>query len=255
MPPSIWSVPYYMGERLIGLEVPEPHVVIEPELPDGTQQERMGVLNRAVADAVASDDTLPVVYAGDCVVILGVTAGLQQRGVDPVVVFYDAHGDFNTWDTTPSGFIGGMPLAMMTGRGELTIAEAAGMQILDDEEAILVGARDLDPLEEDLLRASAVHMVDVEHVASAIPHDRDLYVHVDVDVVDPRDVPAVNYPAPEGPSVEAVAESVGRLAETGRVVAFSVSTWNPALPGAAQAAKSTRLVAAPFLRGDHTRTR
>lgn len=247
MPPPLLSVPYYMGERLVGLEVPEPHVVIDPELPDGTQQERMGVLNRAVADAVSSGHTLPVVYAGDCVVILGVTAGLQRQGVDPVVVFYDAHGDFNTWDTSPSGFIGGMPLAMLTGRGELSIAEVAGLRVLDDTDAVLVGARDLDPLEEGLLGSSAVQMVDVEHVASAIPHDRDLYVHIDVDVVDPVDVPAVNYPAPGGPSAEIVAESVARLAATGRVVAFSVSTWNPALPGAARAAESTRLIAAPFL--------
>ncbi len=247
MPTPVLSLPYYMGERLVGLEVPEPHVDIDPELPAGTPQERMGVLNRAVADAVAAAESLPVVYAGDCVVILGVTAGLQRQGLDPVVVFYDAHGDFNTWETTPSGFIGGMPLAMLTGRGEQSIVAAAGLQVVDDTDAILVGARDLDPLEEQLLEASSVRMVRVEDVASEVPADRDLYVHVDVDVVDPSDLPAINYPAPDGPPVEVVAESVERLAATGRVVAFSVSTWNPALAGAARAAESTRLIAAPFL--------
>lgn len=246
MASPIFSVPYYMGDLIEGLEVPEPHTLLTPDLPDGSQQERMAVLNRHVADAVAGSDK-PVVYAGDCVVILGVTAGLQRKGIDPVVVFYDAHGDFNTWDTTPSGFIGGMPLAMMTGRGEQTIVEGAGMRLVPDTDAFLVGARDLDPGEQILLEHSAVPMVDIADVAGAVPEGRDLYVHIDVDVVDPEDVPAINYPAPDGPSAAEVAESVAALADTGRVVAFSVSTWNPALSGATKAAASTRSIAEPFL--------
>ncbi|NNC75091.1 MAG: hypothetical protein HKN93_06215, partial [Acidimicrobiia bacterium] len=75
-----------------------------------------------------------------------------------------------------------------------------------------------------------------------------LYVHVDVDVVDPEDMPAVNYPAPGGPSLETVAAAVAALASTGRVVAFSVSSWNPALPGSEVAAAATRRLASPFLR-------
>lgn len=246
MASPIFSVPYYMGDRIEGLEVPEPHTLLAPDLPDGSQQERMAVLNRHVADAVAGSDK-PVVYAGDCVVILGVTAGLQRKGIDPVVVFYDAHGDFNTWDTTPSGFIGGMPLAMMTGRGEQTIVDGAGMRLVPDADALLVGARDLDPGEQILLEHSAVPLVDIADVADAIPEGRDLYVHIDVDVVDPEDVPAINYPAPAGPSAAEVAESVAALAATDRVAAFSVSTWNPALSGAAKAAASTRSIAEPFL--------
>ena len=248
MPGPIFSVPYYMGDHISGLEVPEPHTLLTPDLPDGSQQERMAVLNRHVADVVASAaGGVPVIYAGDCVVILGVAAGLQRKGIDPVVVFYDAHGDFNTWETTPSGFIGGMPLAMMTGRGEQTIVVGAGLRLVPDEDAYLVGARDIDPGEQVLLDESSVPMVDVDGIAAAVPADRDLYVHIDVDVVDPEDVPAINYPAPDGPSAAAVAESVAALAATGRVVAFSVSTWNPALDGAEKAAASTRSIATPFL--------
>ena len=242
----IFSVPYYMGDLIADLEVPEPNTLIKPDLPDGTQQERMAVLNRRVADAVATTDN-PVVYAGDCVIILGVTAGLQRRRIDPVVVFYDAHGDFNTWETTPSGFIGGMPLAMLTGRGEQTIMEGVGASVVPDADAFLVGARDLDPGEQVLLDDSNVAVVGVGEVAGAVPEGRDLYVHIDTDVVDPEDVPAINYPAPDGPSATTVAESVAALAATGRVVAFSVSTWNPALAGADRAAASTRMIAEPFL--------
>ena len=250
----VFSVPYYMGDRLTDLEVPEPHEVLTPDLPAGSQQERMGVLNAVVADVVATTEH-PVLYAGDCVVILGVTAGLQRRGLEPVVVFYDAHGDFNTWETTPSGFIGGMPLAMLTGRGEQTIATACDLNLVPDADAVLVGARDLDPGERELLDASAVRMVSVDDVMSAIPPERDLYVHIDVDVVDPSDVPAINYPAPGGPSAGEVAESVAQLAATDRVVAFSVSTWNPALEGADRAAAATRDIAAPFLSPSQGTTR
>ena len=246
MTSSIISVPFYMGDFVAGLSVPEPHVLLDPDLPDGTQQERMAALNAVVADKVAETDN-PVIYAADCVIILGVTAGLQRRGIDPVVVFYDAHGDFNTWDTTPSGFIGGMPLAMLTGRGEQTIVDGAGARTIPDADAYLVGARDIDAGEQILLDGSDVPMVDVGEIAAAVPDERDLYVHVDVDVVDPSDVPAINYPAPNGPSAAQVAESVAALAATGRVVAFSVSTWNPALEGAHQSAASTRTIAEPFL--------
>ena len=106
-------------------------------LPDADAQSRMGGLYRHVAERVAVIDR-PIVYAGDCVVTIGVLAGLEQRDVQPTLVFFDAHGDFNTWETTPSGFIGGMPLAMLTGRGEQTIVEAAGLTPLPDERVILV---------------------------------------------------------------------------------------------------------------------
>ena len=94
-----YSVPFYMGNRLTGLEVPEPHVLIDPQLTAGTEMARMAELSPLVADAVASD-AIPVIYAGDCCIILPVIAGLQSRGVDPFVVFYDAHGDFNTWESS-----------------------------------------------------------------------------------------------------------------------------------------------------------
>lgn len=241
-----YSVPFYMGGRLTGLDVPQPATLIDPALPDGTEMVRMASLYQEVAAAVAEDDQ-PSVYAGDCCVILGVLAGLQRKSIDPVILFFDAHGDFNTWETTPSDFIGGMPLAMATGRGEMTIAKACGMRPIPDEDAILVDGRDLDPEEAEALEASGVAIVTVEDAARAVGGDRPLYVHVDVDVVDPRDLPAINYPSPGGPSLDAVTDAVGELAATGRVVAYSASTWNPALPQAEVAAAATNRLSAPFL--------
>jgi arginase len=233
------AVPFFIGEPMPGFTVCEPHAVVEPDLPPGTPQERMAVLYRALAGEVASC-AQPVVYAGDCLAAIGVLAGLQRRGVAPVVVWFDAHGDFHTWETTPSGFLGGMPLAMLVGRGEQTIMEGAGARPIDERHTVLVDGRDLD--EGEPVASSRVRHVQVEDVARVLSATRPLYVHVDVDVVDPIEMPAVNYPAPGGPSLEAVASSLAMLSS--RVVAFSISSWNPSLPGAATAAAATEVLVA-----------
>jgi arginase len=238
-----------MGERLDTFDPAGFTETIQPPLPGADPLHRMGALYRRLADRVA-DVAQPVVFAGDCVSIIGVLAGLERRAVYPALVFFDAHGDFNTWETTPSGFIGGMPLAMVTGRGEQTIVEATGLTPLADERVVLVGARDLDPGEAVAVDESGIAVSSVDEVMAAIPTDGPLYVHLDADVVDPVEMPAMNYPAPGGPSVAAVQAALGALEATGRVVAFSVSCWNPELPGAETAAGAVRRLTAPFITAD-----
>ncbi len=237
------SVPWFMGERLEGFAVPDPDVLIDPPLPEAGPTERMGILNRHLADAIAADEA-PVVWAGDCVAICGGLAGLQRRGIDPVLVFFDAHGDFHTWETSQSGFIGGMPLAMVVGRGEQTVVAGAGAAVIPEADAVLVDGRDLDPGEDEAVAGSKLTLLRAGDVPSWEPPDRPLYVHVDVDVVDPADMPAVNYPAPGGPSLADVEAALAALARTGRVAAVSFSCWNPALPGAERAAAATARLAA-----------
>ncbi|MCP4307108.1 MAG: arginase family protein [bacterium] len=239
------AVPFFMGDAMPGFAVPEPHEILDPQLPDADPQHRMAVLYNELAGWVAKTDD-PVVYAGDCVSTIGVLAGLQRRRVNPSLLFFDAHGDFHTWETSQSGFIGGMPLAMLTGRGEQTIVAGAGLTTLSDERVVLVDGRDLDLGEDE---AVATAGIDHQSVADLVDHvpDGPLYVHVDGDVVDPNDMPAMNYPAPNGPSLAEVRQAMISLQATGRVVAFSVSSWNPALPGADVAAAATAHLAAPFL--------
>jgi arginase len=243
---NIISVPFFMGDPMPGLVVPFPHEVLDPPLPDAAPQHRMGVLYRHLADRVAVSDH-PVIYAGDCVSTIGVLAGLERKGLDPTLVFFDAHGDFHTWETSQSGFIGGMPLAMLTGLGEQTIVAAAGLTPRSEASVVLVDGRDLDPGEDSALAASAIQMTTVDEVASIIPPAGPIYLHIDGDVVDPEEMPAMNYPAPGGPSLKAVRRAVEQLAATGRVVAFSISSWNPALPGADVAAGASAELASPIL--------
>lgn len=260
---NLISVPYFIGLRMHGFRMPKPAGVLDPVLPGDPDaaypaastegpgslaQRRMAVLYRHLAHEVAAADR-PVVYAGDCVAAIGVLTGLRAKGIEPTLYWFDAHGDFNTWETTPSGFLGGMPLAMLTGRGEQTIVEGAGLEPVDDEHVVLVDARDLDAGEDEAVEASGLAVRSVDDVARDQPAGGPIAVHVDVDVVDPGDLPAINYPAPGGPSLEGVGAAVERLAGTGRVVAVSISAWNPALPGADRAAEATRRIVAPFLAG------
>jgi arginase len=244
---GVIAVPYFIGAAMPGLALPEPRLELSPPLPDGSPQQRMAVLYGHLADRVAAEAS-PVVYAGDCLAAIGVLAGLQRAGIDPTLIWFDAHGDFHTWETTRSGFLGGMPLAMIVGRGEQTIVDGVGLAPLDERRVVLVGARDLDRCEDEAVAASALTVV--PSVADLIRQDLPpgaLHVHVDLDIVDPREMPAHNCPAPGGPTLRDMEAVLACLAATGRVVAVSFSTWNPALPGAERAAAATAALAAAIL--------
>ena len=246
----IIAVPFFMGAPMSGLVTPEPRLVLAPSLPAGSPQERMGLLYRALAGEVATQvaaGTRPVVVAGDCVSAIGVLAGLQAAGVEPTLIWFDAHGDFHTWQTSHSGFLGGMPLAMIVGRGEQTIVQAAGLAPLPEARAVLVGARDLDSGEDEAVATSALTVRTVAEMRIWQPPAGPLHVHVDLDVIDPVEMPAHNYPAPGGPSLAEVRAALSALAATGRVAAASFSSWNPALPGADRAAAAGAELAALFL--------
>lgn len=233
------AVPFFMGAPMPGLVTPEPRLVLAPRLPADSPQVRMGVLYRALAGEVAGQvaaGTRPVVVAGDCVSAIGVLAGLQAAGLEPTLVWFDAHGDFHTWQTSQSGFLGGMPLAMIVGRGEQTIVQAAGLAPLPEARAVLVGARDLDPGEDEAVATSALTVRTVVEIGAWQPPAGPLHVHIDLDVIDPEEMPAHNYPAPGGPSLAQVRVALSALQATGRVAAVSFSSWNPALPGADRAA-------------------
>jgi arginase len=155
---------------------------------------------------------------------------LQRAGIEYSLIWLDAHGDFNTWETTPSGFLGGMPLAMLVGRGEQTMLEAVGIGKLAEERVLLMDARDLDPAEKVALAESNV--LRLPSVGDLIEHpllDMPIHVHFDTDIIDSAEAPAMNYPAPDGPSAEELQEAFRYLARTGKVRAISMSTWNPGL--------------------------
>ena len=202
----------------------------EPTLVGNAQSNRMIVLHRQISTFVSESvrrGNRPVSVAGDCCSAIAVLAGLQQAGVDPVVIWLDAHGDFNTAETTVTGFLGGMPLAMMTGRGDQTLMRGASCRLVSDEDVLLTDARDLDPAEAELLRDSAVRRVaDPAAVVEALPPDRPLFVHFDTDFLNPLDAPAMCYPTAGGPRLADALALAADLARTNRVAAVSVTAWD-----------------------------
>ena len=227
--------PYFLDQPLDGLKelAQSDWTVNEQQLPSTDAQSKMSVLHKEIAKDVhkaITDGLVPVSIAGDCCTAIGVMAGLQRADIDPLFIWFDAHGDFNTWETTPSGFLGGMPLAMIAGLGEQTMPNAVGLQPVEHEDIILTDARDLDPGERELVASSNIlHLKNPMDLLEYDFGERPIYIHFDTDVVNPLDAPAMNYVAPGGPRAEELGKVFRHLAQTGLVKAVSVSSWNPEL--------------------------
>jgi arginase len=155
---------------------------------------------------------------------------LQRAGLQPTLLWLDAHGDFNTWETTPSGFLGGMPLAMLVGRGEQTLVNAVRLHPLSEMHVILTDGRDLDPGEKLAIEDSeVVHIRDMRALPEHPLLSNPLYVHFDTDIINPNDAPAMRYATPGGPTAAELKALFGALALTGKVAAVSMTTWTPDL--------------------------
>ncbi|MDZ7843354.1 MAG: arginase family protein [Anaerolineales bacterium] len=235
MKPTMILTPYFIDQRSPGLDhlVAPDWIVNRPELLGDDPQARMAVLHGKLAESVETgirEDRLPVSIAGDCCAAIGVLGGLQRAGIYPHLIWFDAHGDFNTWETTPSGFLGGMPLAMLTGRGEQTLLEANQVHPLEDEKVILTDARDLDPGERETVEGSRIcHLEDPRSFLERELPRGPLWVHFDTDVMDPEECPAMNFPAPGGPGADTLGEIFRFLRREGQIRALSLSSWAPEL--------------------------
>lgn len=211
-------------------------------------QESMARLHRPIADFVrdaAAAGDRAVSIAGDCCaaapVLAGLRSGLGGGGDEPHLVWIDAHGDFNTPETSPSQFLGGMPLAMIAGRGPQWMCQAVGLSPLPENRIWMIDARDLDPLERAALDASAVRRTGVAGLGS-LRLEGPVMVHIDMDVLDADKAPAFNYPVRGGPSVAAVSRACREFAAENQVAAISVCGWTGALDSDGRTAAACRHV-------------
>lgn len=194
---------------------------------------------------------LPLVLGGDHSVAIGSVAASAARG-DTGLLWVDAHADFNTPETSPSGNVHGMPLAVVLGLGHPDLLAVGDPQSprLTKKDVVLLGVRQLDREEREALRAFGIHaysMRDIDErgmswVASEalarLAHCDRLHVSLDVDALDPGDAPGVGTPVRGGLSFREVHLLLEKVADTRKLSAMDVVEVNPMLDVRNQTAKT-----------------
>lgn len=213
------------------------------DLPDSDPQGKASAVHKPLADmveAAARAGKRPISIAGDCCATIPVMAGLQRAGISPTFLWLDSHGDFNTWETSPSGFLGGMPLAMIAGLGELRMNDAVGLRPIPEENIVLADGRDLDEGERTLVENSDITHIKTFADLKEHAFEGPVYIHFDVDVLHLDDLPAVNYPARGGPKASEVADVFRHLKKNLDIIAVSstIGVWNQAVRGVERGEKT-----------------
>jgi arginase len=200
---------------------------------------------RAVADQVRSalatvgpDDTV-ITIGGDCGADLAGAEFAAARHEDVAMVWFDAHGDLNTPDSSPSGTFSGMVLRTLLGDGAEGLAPSPAA--FAPERTVHAGGRSFDDPELEYLQASGIRALDVAGLASpdalleavAATGASHVYLHVDLDVLDPAVIEGVGYPEPFGLSVEELTAAIRALRSRFALAGGAVTGFAPASPDAA----------------------
>lgn len=230
-----------------GLAAFDVTTVSEPSFPEERRAaeptENLGILGGEIAKAVAEGRRggQPVlVIGGNCASVPGVIGGLQEAHGPAVrigLVWFDAHGDFNTPRTTRSGMLGGMPVAVSAGLAYPRWRELSRQPApLPTDRILMVDVRNLDEAEEQLIRATDVVIAapaagfpgdNLEQAVTDLAERCELlYLHIDSDILDERYVPNHRTKEPNGPSMEQVLAAIETVMATGKVAALAiVSVW------------------------------
>jgi arginase len=191
-------------------------------------------LCRTVADRVCAsqrDGYFPIVLSGNCNTAVGTISGCgcQNTGV----VWFDAHGESTTPDTTTSGFLDGMGISILTGQCWATLARTIpGFAPVPGEHILLVGARDIEPDEVTLLdRTGVTRVLRTEHLgsqlASLAQQVDGIYLHLDLDVLDPTEAIGNQWVPPGGLTIESIKEAVKTIQAHTRIKALGIASYDP----------------------------
>ncbi len=213
---------------------------------------RMGMASGHYGELVADNERngyLTVGWLANCTSLLGSLAGLQQSGSGDAprkvaMVFIDAHGDFNTPESTLSGMLGGMPLAVSAGMCLTNLRTEAGLDPPLPTSFILLGAaRDLDPLDRELVEESDIVQFSTEDIREISDQLRAqmqrlseiadlIYIHIDMDVLDPAEVPGHPLTVPGGPTSLELGTALEAMFEYPKAAALGIAStpWGPRDP-------------------------
>jgi arginase len=220
-----------------------PFDVVEPSLPEDQrvddQAANLGLLGGAIAGAVAQarrEGRAILMTGGNCTHCTGVVGGLQDAHGPAArigLVWFDAHGDFNTPSITLSGYLGGMPVAVCAGLAWPRWREGSHIVApVPTDRMVLVDLRNLDSAEERLIWATDAVIAapapgfageDLGRAVEALAERCDMiYLHIDSDILDESYVPSHATREPGGPGMEEVLAAVDTVMATGKVVAYAV---------------------------------
>ncbi|MGD2070005.1 MAG: arginase family protein [Gemmatimonadota bacterium] len=205
---------------------------------------RMGLANGHLAGMVAENGRSGVVTVGllgNCTSVIGMLGGLQHAGapgetLDVGLVFIDSHGDFNVPETTLSGMLGGMPVAVAAGLALHNLRRESGLDPgIPTGHIVMAAVRDLDSLERELVEASDITHLSTDDLAhrpdrvreriAALARSTDvIYVHVDMDVLDPREVPGHPLTVEGGPTSEELAGALEEMFRHPKVAALGIAS-------------------------------
>jgi arginase len=194
-------------------------------------------LQSIVADRVAKskrDGALPIVLSGNCNTAVGTVAGLTSAsGSVPSVCWLDAHADMNTPETTTSGFLDGMAVAMLAGRCWTSMTSTIpGFAPVDESRIVMMGVRDVDTRERRNLQGSDVRVIPAEFTDADLdflaPSDRSLYLHVDLDVFDVSEGVANSYAIAGGMTRDSFMRLAKAVRSNARLGAVALTAYDPA---------------------------
>jgi len=229
------------------------NVTLTPEQADDYGEwHRMGMASGNYAGYVADNERngwLTVGLLSNCTSLLGSLSGLQKSGDGELprrvaMVFIDSHGDFNTPETTLSGMLGGMPVAVSAGLCLRNLRMETGLDpALPTERIVLGAARDLDPLERGLIEDSDIVQVSTEDFRTVSDHlhaqmerlsaiSDVIYIHIDMDVLDPAEVPGHPLTVAGGPTSAELAAALTAMFQYPKVAALGIAStpWGPRDP-------------------------
>ncbi len=216
------------------------------------------------------DNSIPLVLGGDHSVAAGSMAGVAQAFRElgrpvPALLWFDAHVDLNTLDTSPSGNLHGMPAAALLGYGVPGLDEVVGKGgMFERDRCAFIGHRDVDPGEADRMRtagfpeasANDFRQGNPEEIIDRIlekiaPNGAPFCLSFDIDVADPSVAPGVDTPVPHGLDSETLRRSMKRIADHGGLVAMDLVEVNPEFDDADRTAQLAAELAAIAFSGSH----
>jgi arginase len=235
------------GGALDGIDTAPPTTLIVERLPPD-EPNACFAIDAALATLLqrVARQQVPVVFAGNCHTAVGTIAGVHPDAV----IWFDAHGDLNTPDTTRSGFFDGMALAAVLGRAwRSSTADVPRFEPIADSSVLLVGGRDLDPPEQDVLNAAGIPWhrpascrcdahtdAALRTALAALGGTRRIYLHVDLDILDPTELRANRYACGGGVSVEWLEAAVRTVAAQHEIAAIAFTAFDPESDSAIRAA-------------------